>query len=125
MEAIEMTFLEMVMKFLSVGLLVALVGIPLVLWAILVVALVRRVVRDIHERLLDRAYDRRRRTAAHAVVVTASAVLAEVPDTVVATAPQVEPAPRHAHARVAAVPLDEQPAEVIAAVAHRVFHHAP
>ena len=50
-----MTGSEMVMKMMAGLLIGMLVGIPLLIWVVVLVGLVRRTVRDVHERLLDRA----------------------------------------------------------------------
>jgi hypothetical protein len=108
-EAIVMTA-DMVMKALAGLLLVALVGIPIVVWLMVLVAGVRRAAVRIHDSYADARQSRRRHVESRAAVVTAAAVLADVPD-------QVSPAPWHAAGRwTQSTPLDDQSAEVIAAM---------
>jgi hypothetical protein len=100
---------DMVMKTLAGLLLVALVGIPLVVWLLVIVAGIRRAAARVHDSYADAHEDRRRRAESHAAVVAAAAVLADLPD-------PVRAAPRHVAGRWAhATPLDDQPADVIAA----------
>lgn len=106
-----MTGSEMVMKILSGLVIGMLVGIPLLVWVLVMVGLVRRVVRDVHERLLDRADERRRRRASRHVWVSVDDVL-----------PGQRPPVAVDHSVLPGAPLDDQPAAVIAAVAQRVFH---
>ena len=106
-----MTGSEMVMKILSGLLLGLLVGIPVLIWLVVLVGLVRRVARDLHERLLDHADERRQRTVSHHVWVSVDDVLPG----------QRQRVSVH-HSVLPGAPLDDQPAAVIAAVAQRVFH---
>jgi len=72
---IEMTGSEMVMKMLSGLLLGMLVGVPVLIWLVVLFGLVRRFARDLHERLLDHADERRRRKASRHVWVSVDDVL--------------------------------------------------
>jgi hypothetical protein len=108
-EAIVMTA-DMVMTFLAGLLLVALVGIPIVVWLLVLVAGVRRAAARIHDSYADARQTRRRHLESRAAVVAAAEILADVPD-------PVSPAPRHAAGRwTQTTPLDDQSAEVIAAM---------
>ena len=106
-----MTGSEMVMKMMAGLLIGMLVGIPLLIWVVVLVGLVRRGVRDVHERLLDRAADRRQSTVSRHVWVSLDDVLPA----------QRQPSALD-HSVLPGAPLDDQPAAVIAAVAQRVFH---
>jgi type IV secretory pathway TrbD component len=108
---IEMTGSEMVMTMLSGLLLGMLVGIPVLIWVAVLVGLLRRGARDLHERLLDHADERRRRTVSRHVWVSVDDVLPG----------QRQPVSID-HSVLPGAPLDDQPVEVIAAVAQRVFH---
>jgi hypothetical protein len=101
---------DMVMKALAGLLLVTLVGIPTVVWTLVVVAGVRRAAAHVRDAYTDAREDRRRQTESRAAVATAAAVLADLPD-------PNHPARRHVTGRwTQAAPLDDQPAEVIAAI---------
>ena len=108
---------DMVMKALAGLLLVALVGIPLVVWLLVVVAGLRRAAAHVRDSYTDAREDRRRRVESRAVVVTAAGLLADVPDVV---------APDVTHQAVGrwtnATPLDDQPADVIAAMVAGTQH---
>ncbi len=106
-----MTGSEMVMKMLSGLLLGMLVGVPVLIWLVVLFGLVRRFARDLHERLLDHADERRRRKASRHVWVSVDDVLPG----------QRQPVSVD-HSVLPGAPLDDQPAAVIAAVAQRVFH---
>ncbi len=100
---------DTVMKALAGLLLVTLVGIPIVVWLMVIVAGVRRVVGHVRGSYAD-ARGRRRRTESQAAVATAADVLADVPDPVL-------PSLRRTAGRwTQTTPLDDQPAEVIAAM---------
>ena len=101
---------DMLMKALAGLLLVTLVGIPLVVWLMVVVAAVRRAAARFHEGYVDFRENRRRHVESQAAVATAAAVLADVPDPVAVTAPAV--VGRWTHA----TPLDDESPEVIAAM---------
>jgi hypothetical protein len=132
-----MTGIDVVMKVLSGVLIAALVGLPILMWGFLLVAAMRSGARNVHERVLDAAAERRHRAAARdaarqsrqrereaAIEALAAPIAWEAPstdavavgdptanDTAAAFVPPLEP-----------TPLDDQPAAVIAAVARRVFH---
>jgi hypothetical protein len=101
---------DMVMKALAGLLLVALVGIPIVVWLMVVVAMVRRGAMRVHDAFADAHENRRRHVESQAAVATAVAVLAEVPD------PVLPPHPHVAGRWTQTTPLDDQSAEVIAAM---------
>ncbi len=101
---------DMVMKALAGLLLVALVGIPIVVWLLMLVAAVRRAGARVHDTYADARENRRRHAQAQAAVATASSVLADLPDPVL---------PPHGHVAgrwTQTTPLDDQPADVIAAM---------
>jgi hypothetical protein len=108
---IEMTGSEMVMKMLSGLVLGLLIGIPVLIWIAVLVGLVRRGVRDVHERILDFTEARRQRSVSRHVWVSVDDVL-----------PGQRPPTALDHSVLPGAPLDDQPAAVIAAVAQRVFH---
>ena len=101
---------DMLMKALAGLLLVALVGIPVVVWLLVVVAAVRRGASRLHDGYADARENRRRRTESQAAVATAAAVLADVPDAVAVTPPV------HVGRWTRATPLDDESPEVIAAM---------
>ena len=100
---------DMLMKALAGLLLVTLVGIPVVVWLLVLVTALRRAAARLHEGYAEARENRRRDTESQAVVATAAAVLADVPDPVV-TKPSV--VGRWTHA----TPLDDESPEVIAAM---------
>jgi hypothetical protein len=100
----------MFMKALAGLLLVTLVGIPVVVWLLVVVAGVRRAAARLHEGYAAAREGRRRHAESQAAVATAAAILADVPDPVAVTAPA--PVGRWTHA----TPLDDESPEVIAAM---------
>jgi hypothetical protein len=108
-EAIVMTA-DMVMKALAGLLLVALVGIPIVVWLLMLVAAVRRAGARVHDAYADARESRRRHVQSQVAVATAASVLAEVPDPLLP--PRVSVAGRWTQT----TPLDDQPADVIAAM---------
>jgi hypothetical protein len=110
MEA-EMTGGEMVMKMLSGLVIGMMVGLPILMWCVLLVVLARRGARNVHERFLDLAADRRQRRVSRHVWVSIDDVLPG----------QRVPSAVSDHSVLPGAPLDDQPAAVIAAVAHRVF----
>ena len=101
---------DMLMKALAGLLLVTLVGIPVVVWLLLMVAGLRRAAAGLHDRYADARENRRRRTESQAAVAAAAAVLADVPDPVAVVAPAV------AGRWTGSTPLDDEPPEVIAAL---------
>jgi hypothetical protein len=102
---------DMMMKALAGLLLVGLVGIPLVVWTLAVVAGLRRAAARVRDSYADAREDRRRRVESRAAVATAAEVLADLPDVVASGGP------RHAAGRWTEItPLDDQPADVIAAM---------
>ena len=107
---------DMVMKALAGLLLVALVGLPIVVWILVALAAVRRAASRIHDSYADAHENRRRHVESRTVVATAATVLADVPDAVTPD-PVAAAAPRHAPGRwTQPGPLDDQPADVIAAM---------
>jgi hypothetical protein len=108
-EAIVMTA-DMVMTALAGLLLVALVGIPIVVWLMVAAAAVHRAAMRVHDAYADAHENRRRHVDSQAVVATAAAVLADVAD-------PVRPPQRHVAGRwTQSTPLDDQSADVIAAM---------
>ena len=101
---------DMLMKALAGLLLVTLVGIPVVVWLLVVVAAVRRAAAHLREGYAAARENRRRHAESQAAVATAAAVLAEVPD------PVAVPAPAAVGRWTGATPLDDESAEVIAAM---------
>jgi len=100
---------DTLMKALAGLLLVMLVGILVVVWVLVLVAAVRRGVASARDSYADAREGRRRHVESQTAVATASAVLAEVPDPVPVVA---HPAGRWRNA----TPLDDESAEVIAAM---------
>jgi hypothetical protein len=108
-EAIVMTA-DMVMKALAGLLLVALVGIPIVVWLMVLVAAARRAAMRVRDASAEAHDNRRRHVESQAAVATAAAILADVPNPVL-------PPHRHVAGRwTQDTPLDDQSAEVIAAM---------
>jgi hypothetical protein len=101
---------DTLMKALAGLLLVTLVGIPVVVWLLVVVEALRRAAARIHERYADARENRRRHAESQAAVATAAAVLAEVPDPIGVVAPAA------VGRWTRATPLDDESAEVIAAM---------
>jgi hypothetical protein len=100
---------DTLMKALAGLLLMMLVGIPVAVWVLVLVAAARRGVASARDSYADARENRRRHVASQTAVTTASAFLADVPDPVPATA---HPAGRWTRA----TPLDDESAEVIAAM---------
>jgi len=100
---------DTLMKALAGLLLLMLVGIPVAVWLLVLVAAVRRGASGLRDSYADARENRRRHVESQTAVATASAVLADVPDPVPVAA---HPAGRWTHA----TPLDDESAEVIAAM---------
>ena len=101
---------DMLMKALAGLLLVTLVGIPVLVWLLLMVAAVRRAAERLHDGYVVARENRRRHAESHAAVTAAAAVLADLPDP---GGPAVaRPTGRWTHA----TPLDDESPEVIAAM---------
>jgi hypothetical protein len=97
------------MKALAGLLLVLLVGIPVVVWVLVLGAAVRRGAVSLRDSYAEARESRRRHVESQSAVATASTVLAALPDPV---PPAAHPAGRWNHA----TPLDDESAEVIAAM---------
>ena len=95
-------------------LLVTLVGIPMLVWVLVMIAAARHGVTHLHEAYAEKREDRRRHAESRAAVVTAAAVLADVPDPVTEGLPLAAPSSTGRWGGTS--PLDDESPEVIAAV---------